>query len=242
MKSVNRILLYFLGLFIIAWGINLAILSDLGVSPVSAFTVPLSGVVHRSLGSVTAVCYGGFVVIEILVLGRRFKIKNLLQIPFSIVFGFFVDFIGMLLEKVTLPGYGIRFAVMTGSIVICAAGAAIYITMDIVPNAPEGLILAFCERFRKEYGRLKILTDCIFVSIGILLSLLFLGGVSAIREGTIISALVTGKLTGIFLERWGENLRRMTESKKGDGCDESKSGSDSKGAGDIEGYGISGVK
>lgn len=242
MKRVNRILLYFLGLFIIAWGINLAILSDLGVSPVSAFTVPLSGVVHRSLGSVTAVCYGGFVIIEILVLGRQFKIKNLLQIPFSIIFGFFVDFIGMILEEVTLPGYGIRFVVMICSIIICAAGAAIYITMDIVPNAPEGLILAFCERFHKEYGRLKILTDCIFVSIGILLSLIFLGGVSAIREGTIISALVTGKLTGVFLNRWREKLQRMTESERGSGYDEGKSGSDSEGTGNLKGDSISGIE
>ena len=209
MKQINRVVLYFMGLFIIALGINMAILSALGVSPVSAFTVPLSEAVHISLGTVTAVCYAGFVLIEVIVLGRRFRPKNLLQVPFSIIFGFFVDFIGTLLSSVTLPNYGVRFAVMLLSVVICAAGAAIYITMDIVPNAPEGLILAFCERFQKEYGPLKILTDCIFVSLGILVSLLCLGGISAIREGTVISALVTGKLTGIFLSHWRPWLQKI---------------------------------
>lgn len=214
MKKANRIVLYFAGLFIIAWGINLAILSNLGVSPVSAFTVPLSKSIHWSLGTVTAVCYGIFVLIEICVLGRRFRIKNLLQIPFSIIFGFFVDFIGLLLEHVSLPNYGIRFVVMLLSIVICAAGAAIYITMDIVPNAPEGLILAFCERFEKEYGFLKIVTDCVFVSLGILLSMIFLGGVFDIREGTILSALVTGKITGVFLRRWKKGLMQLAFSEE----------------------------
>lgn len=198
MKKISRVLFYFAGLFIIALGINMAILSDLGVSPVSSFTVPLSDAVDISLGTVTAVCYAGFVLVEILVLRRRFRPKNLLQIPFSIIFGLFINYIGKLLSDITLPNYGTRFCVMIASIVICAAGAAIYITMDIVPNAPEGLILAFCEQFGKEYGPLKILTDCIFVTLGILVSLVCLGGISAIREGTVISALITGKLTGTF--------------------------------------------
>ena len=172
MKQVVRFSLYFVGLFAIALGINLAILSDLGVSPVSAFTVPLSQVVHISLGIVTSICYSVFVLIEIAVLGKRFRLKNLLQVPFSIVFGFFVDFIGSLFSAITLPDYAIRFVVMMVGVVACAVGAVMYIAMDVVPNPPEGLILAFCERFDIPFGRLKIMTDCIFVTLGILLSCL----------------------------------------------------------------------
>ena len=91
--------------------------------------------------------------IEIAVLGRRFRLKNLLQVPFSIVFGFFVDFIGSLLAHIDLPNYAARFAVMLVGVVTCAAGAVIYIVMDVVPNPPEGLILAFCERFGGPFGR-----------------------------------------------------------------------------------------
>ena len=50
MKHITR----FFGLFIISLGINLAILSNLDVSPVSAFTVPLSRAVGTSLDTVTA--------------------------------------------------------------------------------------------------------------------------------------------------------------------------------------------
>lgn len=81
--------------------------------------------------------------------------------------------------------------------------------MDVVPNAPEGLILAFCERYEKEYGFLKIVTDCMFVSLGILLSVIFLGGVFDIREGTVLSALVTGKITGVFLKQWKPGLAKL---------------------------------
>lgn len=57
------------------------ILSDLEVSPVSAFTVPLSQAVHIGLGTVTAVCYAGFVLIQPAVIQKRLRLKNLLRFP-----------------------------------------------------------------------------------------------------------------------------------------------------------------
>lgn len=53
--------------------------------------------------------------------------------------------------------------------------------MDAVPNAPEGLLLAICERFAWPFSRVKILSDCFFVAAGIILSLLFFGEVMAIK-------------------------------------------------------------
>ncbi|WP_346678510.1 hypothetical protein [Erysipelatoclostridium sp. An173] len=70
MKLVNRVGLYFIGLFIITIGINLSIISGLGISPVSAFTLPLSEAVNISLGTITIVTYVIFVLIQILVLKK----------------------------------------------------------------------------------------------------------------------------------------------------------------------------
>lgn len=209
MKQIVRFALYFFGLFIIALGINLSILSNLGVSPVSAFIVPLSQVVNISVGTVTSACYCVFVLIEIVVLGKRFKVKNLLQMPFSVVFGIFVDLIGSLFSSIVLPNYIARFTVMFIGVIACAIGAVIYMAMDVVPNPPEGLILAFTERFSIPFGKLKIVTDCIFVLFGIALSIVFLGGVSDIREGTIISAILTGKIIGWLNTRWQSKLKHL---------------------------------
>ena len=209
MKHIIRFTLYNLGLFIIALGINLSILSNLGVSPVSAFIVPLSKVIHISVGTVTSVCYCMFVGIEIAVLGKRFRIKNLLQVPFSVVFGIFVDLIGSFFSAVVLPNYAVRFVVMLIGVIACAIGAVLYMAMDVVPNPPEGLILAFTERFAIPFGKLKIVTDCIFVLLGIVLSGFFLGGIQDIREGTIISAIVTGKIIGWLNTRWEVKLKNL---------------------------------
>ena len=133
MKLVNRVGLYFIGLFIITIGINLSIISGLGISPVSAFTLPLSEAVNISLGTITIVTYVIFVLIQILVLKKNFKKKNLLQAPFSFAFGFFVDFTGQMLSGLNPQTYTSQFILMILGIIICAFGATIYIIMDIVP-------------------------------------------------------------------------------------------------------------
>lgn len=210
MKNCIRLVLYFSGLFVIAVGINLAIISDLGVSPVSAFTVPLSQITGIRLGLVTDVVYIGFVLIEICLLGKRFRIKNLLQVPFSSVFGFFIDYTGMVLSGFIHPEtYFAKLALTFAGVLVCAVGAAVYILMDVVLNPPEGLLLAICERFRLPFGRVKIVSDCTFVAIGIVISLVFAGQVTAIREGTVIAALLTGSAISIVTRAAGPALKRL---------------------------------
>lgn len=92
MKYIIRLTLYFAGLFILALVINLAIKSNLGVSPVSALPLSISNITSSSLGTVTICVYTLFAFAQILILRREFKLKSLLQIFFSFVFGFFVDF------------------------------------------------------------------------------------------------------------------------------------------------------
>lgn len=209
MKYAKRIVLYLAGLFIITVGINCSIISGLGVSPVSAFTYPLSEATNISLGIVTFVTYTGLVLIQWVMLGKQFKKKDFFQIPFSMCFGFFVDLTGRMLVFIQPAGYISRFFIMLIGVVICAFGAAIYITMDIVPNAPEGFNLAVSKKFSIPFSKSKILSDWVFILLGIIISLSVIRNIIGIREGTLISALLTGKLVGIFLKYMESPLRKI---------------------------------
>ena len=210
MKNITRFIIYIFGLLIITIGINLSIVSGLGISPVSAFTLPLSQTIQMSLGTVTTIIYIIFVLIQFALLKKQFKKKNILQVPFSVVFGFFVDLTGSYMKGITLNSYLSQFIVLLISILICAIGATLYIAMDIVPNAPEGLQLAICERFHKPFSKIKMASDCIFVLLGFIIAILFLDGVTAIREGTILSALLTGQLIGMFAKKLNPILHQIT--------------------------------
>lgn len=214
MKMMNRVILYLFGLFIITIGINLSIISDLGISPVSAFTYPLSQAIHITLGTITFMTYACLMLIQWLLLGKRFQLKNLLQVPFSLAFGFFVDLTGQMLSFIQLHNYIEQFLCMILGIVICAIGATIYIVMDIVPNAPEGFNLAVSQSFQMPFSKAKILSDLMFIGIGIFISIIFIGHIVAIREGTLISALLTGKLIGVFTKHMEPTLKSMAFSKE----------------------------
>lgn len=209
MKSFTRLFLYLAGLFIITIGVNLSIISGLGISPVSAFNLPISLATNINLGTITTISYTIFVVIQIFLLKKDFKLKNLLQSVFSIAFGYFINLTGQMLSFIVPTTYVQQFAIMIIGIVVCAFGAAIYIVMDIVPNAPEGLNLAFAQRFKMPFSKSKIIFDLLFVGIGVVISLLFLNGNMVIREGTIISAVLTGKMIGIFLKYLQPTLKRV---------------------------------
>ncbi len=209
MKFINRILLYLFGLFIITIGINLSIISHLGISPVSAFTYPLSQATHITLGTITFLTYACLVLIQWILLGKKFQLKQLLQVPFSLAFGFFVDLTGQMLSFIQLHNYIEQFLCMILGIVICAFGATIYIIMDIVPNAPEGFNLAVAQRFQMPFSKAKVLSDLLFVGVGAMIGMVFLGHIVAIREGTLISALLTGKLIGIFTKYMESTLQSM---------------------------------
>ncbi|PXX54259.1 putative membrane protein YczE [Hungatella effluvii] len=223
MKHFNRITLYLFGLFVITIGINLSIISALGVSPVSAFTYPLSEATGISLGTVTVVTYVSLVLIQWGMLGSRFKKKNLLQAPFSFCFGFFVDLTGRALAFIRPQDYMQQFGIMLSGVVVCAFGAAVYIIMDIVPNAPEGFNLSLSERFRIPFSRSKVLSDLMFIGIGVIISLASAGKVTAIREGTLISALLTGHIVGFFMKYLEKPLKKAAfEDKQMDNMERSE--------------------
>lgn len=209
MKIVYRVLLYLFGLFIITIGINLSIISALGISPVSAFTYPLSEATHISLGTITIMTYVCLVAIQWILLGKSFKKKNLLQAPFSLAFGFFVDLTGKMLSFLHPANYFEQFTLMLTGVIICAFGATIYIAMDIVPNAPEGFNLTLSEKYNMPFSKAKIISDLLFILIGIAISIIFLGEITIIREGTLISAILTGKMIGVFAKYIQSPLKKI---------------------------------
>ena len=209
MKLIIRLGLYLLGLFITALGINLTIRADLGVTPVSGFTLSLSRLVGASLGTVTIIVYALFVLAEIVLLGRRFKARNLLQLLFNFAFGFFLDLGGILVRPLTVHGYVMQLLWLVFGVLVMSLGVMLFLSMDIVPNAPDGIVLAICEKTGSSYARVKFIFDCACVILSLACTVLFPGRISTVREGTVIAALLTGRLVGLFSKPCGPWLRKV---------------------------------
>lgn len=193
-----RLTIYCLGLLVLAFGIALSVNCNLGVSPVSSLPYVISQILGISLGTCTTLVYGTYVLIQMVLNGRKFQPALLLQLVFSTIFGYFVDGAKAILGDFMLPGYLGQLAMLAVSIVLIGFSLVLYIDVKIAPMPAEGLVACIAEKLGKPFSTVKTLFDCTSVLVGAILCFVFLGRLTGIREGTVITAMLVGKMTGIL--------------------------------------------
>ena len=203
-----RLAVYCLGLLILAFGIALAVNSNLGVSPVSSLPYVVSQIVKMSLGTCTILVYTLYILLQ-MVISRKSQPALLLQLVFSTIFGWFVDAAKFILGDFCLPTYFGQLAMLVASIVLIGFSLVLYIDVQLAPMPAEGLVGCLSEKTGRPFSQMKTLVDCGSVLIGAVLSLLFLGKLTGIREGTILTALLVGKTMGTLRKFVGPWVRRI---------------------------------
>ncbi|MDO4328072.1 MAG: DUF6198 family protein [Lachnospiraceae bacterium] len=192
---IARISFYALGLLLMAFGVAFSVNSNLGVSPVNSLPYVLSLILKADMGNCVITVFLAYILIQILILRREFRWINLTQILFSTLFGKFVDLAKGIVGDFALPTYFGQLALLAVSIVLVAFGVSIYMGVKLINMPMEGMAAAVASKFPgKEFHHVKIAVDCLSVGSGVVLSLIFLGSMQGIREGTVICALLVGKL------------------------------------------------
>lgn len=192
-----RVLIYILGLFFMAIGVAISVNADLGISPVNSLPYVISKIGGFALSSCVIGVFTVYILAQIVLLRREFKWINLTQLIFSTIFGYFVDLAKWLLADFYIPTYAGRLVMLAISIVVVSIGVELYLEVDLVPMPMEGMTLALAQVTKKPFPSVKIVVDCSVVLLGLALSLLLLHRLDGVREGTIIAAVVTGKLIAL---------------------------------------------
>ena len=207
-KLAARLGIYCLGLLILAFGIALAVNSNLGVSPVSSLPYVVSQIAGISLGSCTILVYIGYILLQ-MVISRKFQPALLLQLVFSTIFGWFVDGAKWVLGDFCLPTYFGQLAMLAASILLIGFSLVLYIDVQLAPMPAEGLVGCLSEKLGKPFSKMKTFVDCSSVCIGAVLSLLFLGKLIGIREGTVLTALLVGRMMGVLRKFVGPHIQKI---------------------------------
>lgn len=120
---IVRLIAYLIGLFIMTIGVSMSVKSNLGVSPVSSIPYTITCITGLEMGKATIVFHIFLVILQILILRKAFKIKNLLQVIVGVVFGYFTTFSNFLFSYLPTPeNIIIRLIMMLLSTVIIAIG------------------------------------------------------------------------------------------------------------------------
>ena len=208
-QFVIRILIYCLGLMSLAFGVAFSVNSNLGVSPVNSLPYVISRILNVQMGTCVTALFCFYILLQILILRRKFNPVNLLQIVFSTIFGYFVDFAKMVLGDFAIPTYFGQLTMLAISIPLIALGIVLYMDAQLVPMPMEGLSSCLAEKFGVSFPNMKTIIDCLVVGIGLILCFVFLGGLDGLREGTIITAVVTGKVIAIFKKPLSPILKKI---------------------------------
>ncbi|TWH51806.1 YitT family protein [Sporomusa sp. KB1] len=200
MSIVKRWVLFFFGLFFVALGISCIVKSMLGTAPISSTPYILSLRYPISLGGFTFIVNMLFLLTQILILRRQFPYIQLLQIPITGIFSCFIDLTMYLLSIVTPELYISKFITLLAGTGILALGVTLEIIGNVVTLPGEGIVNAIAIHWHLEFGNTKTCFDTSIVLIAGILSWIYFGEIHGIREGTVISAFITGSIVRFFIK------------------------------------------
>lgn len=211
MKNMKvRIQMYFVGLFIMTIGIALSVKSNLGVSPVSSIPYTMTCVWGIEMGKATIIFHAALVLIQILLLRKRFKPINLLQVVVGIVFGYFTTFCNYLATFLpSTDNIAMRIVLMLVSTVFIAVGIFFYLPANLIPLAGEGVMQAVSDVTKIEFSKVKMGFDCSMVIISVITCLICIHSLGSVGAGTVIAAFLVGFNLGRVNKAFGAKRDKL---------------------------------
>lgn len=210
-ETEKRYVLFVISLFISALGVAFTKHGELGVSPISSVANVMSiKLDFFSLGIWLIIWNCVLILGQILILRKKFKPIQLLQIPLSFLFGYFTDFGLWLVGFIPAESYIMRLVMVFIGIVILGFGVSLSVSANVIMNSGEAFVKAISDTTNKNFGNVKIAFDVSCVVLALILSLLFFDfTIVGTREGTIISALCTGLVVKLFRKLTDEPVNRL---------------------------------
>ena len=202
-ELTKRYVLFIISLFFSALGVAFTKHGELGVSPISSVANVMS---YRfsflSLGEWLIIWNCVLIVVQIILLRKNFQPIQLLQVPLSFLFGWFTDFGMWIVSHIPADTYPLRLVMVVAGVVILGFGISLAVIANVIMNSGEAFVKAVSDTINKEFGNVKIAFDVMCVVLSLVLSLIFFDfTIVGTREGTVISALLTGLVVKFFSKR-----------------------------------------
>ncbi|GAA2033612.1 YitT family protein [Yaniella flava] len=192
-QHVQRTIIFVSGVFIMSFGIAVGIRADLGTTPLASLPTVLSFATPLSVGWYIVILNMIFFLLQVLILRRRFTRVQLMQIPITFVFGSFVDLSMYFTRWIEPTSYLTQWIWVLVSVVLVAIGVYIETLPRLSYLPGNGVVVALTVvQNRISFGSNKIILDVVLLIISVAASLLLMGELAGVREGTVFSAVTVG--------------------------------------------------
>ncbi|QIB70691.1 cytidylate kinase family protein [Aminipila butyrica] len=203
---LKRYVIFLIGLFINSFGVSFITKASLGTSPISSIPYVLSLAFKPTLGNFTILFSLILIIMQMIILGKKFQMIQLIQIPVSIIFGYFIDYSMLLLSSFQPELYAMKGLSLLIGCFILGFGVYIEVLADVVMLPGEAFVKAITTRFGTDFGTTKVCFDASMTIMAGIMSLLVFQQLRGVREGTIIAALIVG----LIAKQFGKTLAPLT--------------------------------
>lgn len=198
-KFLTRYCYFVIGLFINSFGVAFITKSDLGTSQISSVPYVLSLYFTKiSFGMMTFLFNMLFIVIQILILRKKFQPIQFLQIVANILFSYFIDISMSMLGWLQIESFLFRFISLIFGCLILAFGISIEVAPQVIMVPGEGIVQVISKVTQQDFGKIKSLFDLTLIIIAGILSFIFFQSLQGVGIGTIISAITVGKFVSLI--------------------------------------------
>ena len=196
--KIKRYFIFFIGLFINSLAVSVITSANLGTSPISAIPYILSLILPLSLGTFTILFSLLLIFIQILLLRKNFQWEDLLQIPISIIFGYFIDLTMIIISRIPMNLYIVKIFYLLIGCLLLSFGVYLEVIANVAMLPGESFVKAVTRVFHTDFGSTKMSFDVSISIIALMISFICTGEIYGVREGTLIAAITVGFFARIF--------------------------------------------
>ena len=199
--NIRRYGWFILGVVLNSFGIALITKAALGTSPISSLPYVLSFAFAPSLGQFTFLVNLLFIAGQALLLRRDFAPVQLLQILVNVVFSGCIDVSMALLGWLQPDSLPLQLLSLAAGCAVLAFGISMEVAPDVLMVPGEGMVKALSRATHHKFDSTKMAFDVTLVATAAVLSLLFFHRLQGLGLGTILSALLVGRLVNLCNRR-----------------------------------------
>ncbi|OIS90420.1 YczE/YyaS/YitT family protein [Brucella cytisi] len=195
----RRWVTYIVGIYILTFGVSLAIRAGIGISPLSSLTRTMTLVYPPlSQGTYNFITELVMLAATYFVLPKDFGLKSFASLLPALALAVFLDLNLVITEFVKLDLYYAKLALLVFADAALAFGLFLMIRANLVLMPMDMFVNTLCKRTGWKWGNIKTFYDCALLVLSAAIGLAFLADIPFIREGTIINALLVGQYIRLY--------------------------------------------
>ncbi len=210
-----RVVLMVVGVLLVGMAVALSKHALTGTTPISVIPAVVydllrdNGVATVTLGMCSFAMNAACLVVELVLLRRRFPVAQLLQVPVVLLMSASVDMWMLLFEAIPNDVYPVQLLCTAVSVAVLALGVYLQTTADVLMTPGDALVSVITRLTGRTYHKVKVAFDVVLVATGAVLSLLFFAELRDVREGTVLAAVGTGVVVAFWARVLAPVMRRV---------------------------------